>query len=216
MSSKDGSNNSASNWRRANRRREGRDFRFAPLPFRSTKSGNVLQPLLQRRSKYSTEDALRRAEKVARGEWCGQDRFINRSKFNEEISDIGLGFEMAEIVRAQDITKEMIVEGIADIAFRSDEGEKPIHPAVRLKALDLLAKWVGLYEKDNAQKLAGTSLLQIAFVGADRVDLREAQMKQVEGVEVSSKPSKALKVLEKDIKDKITEVASAVSDAEDK
>lgn len=213
MSLKDGS--SGGNWRNANRRREGRDFRHFPKPFRSTKSGNILQPLLQRRSAYSINDALMRAKKVADGEWKGQDRFINRPK-QEEINDIALGFEMAEIVKAKDITKEMIVEGIADIAFRSDESEKPIHPAVRLKALDLLAKWVGLYEKDNAQKLAGTSLLQIAFVGADRLDVREAQMKQVEGVEVKSKPSKKLKALESEIKDKIGEVASAVSDAEDK
>lgn len=214
MSSKDGLNKPGG-WRRANRRREGKDFRFAPISFRCTKSGNVLAPTLQRISRYLINDALMRAKKVADGEWKGQDGFINRPR-QEEINDIALGFEMAEIVKAHDITKEKIVEGIADIAFRSDESEKPIHPAVRLKALDLLAKWVGLYEKDNAQKLAGTSLLQIAFVGADRVDLREAQMKQVEGVEVSSKPSKKLKKLEGDIKEKIVEVASAASDAEDK
>lgn len=213
MSLKDGS--SGGDWRSASRRREGRDFRHFPKPFRTTKSGNVLTPLLQRRSAYSTNDALMRAKKVAEGEWRGQDRFINRPK-QDEITDIALGFEMAEIVKAKDITKEMIVEGIADIAFRSDESEKPVPPAVRLKALDLLAKWAGLYEKDNAQKLAGTSLLQIAFVGADRLDVREAQMKQVEGVEVKSKPSKKLKELESEIKDKIGEVASAVSEAEDK
>lgn len=206
---------SSGGWRKANRRREGRDFTFAPANFRTTKSGNVLSPLLRRAAKYSINDALMRAKKVADGCWKGKDRFINRPK-QEEISDIALGFEMAEIVKAKDITKEMIVEGIADIAFRSDESEKPIHPAVRLKALDLLAKWVGLYEKDNAQKLAGTSLLQIAFVGADRVGLREAQLKQVEGVEVSSKPSKKLKKLENDVKEKIVEVASAISDEQDK
>lgn len=212
MSSKNGLKGG---WRKSNRRREGKDFTHFPKTFRATSGGKVLTPVLQRISRYSIDDALMRAKKVADGEWKGQDRFINLSR-QEEINDIALGFEMAEIVKAHDITKEMIVEGIADIAFRSDESEKPIHPAVRLKALDLLAKWAGLYEKDNAQKLAGTSLLQIAFVGEDRVDLREAQMRQVEGIEIKSKPSKKLKKLESNIKNKIEEVASAVSVEENK
>lgn len=58
------------------------------------------------------------------------------------------------------VTREQVLGEIASIAFSDVE-----HSAIKLRALDMLARHLGLYEKDNAQRLANQQVLQIAFVG---------------------------------------------------
>lgn len=79
---------------------------------------------------------------------------------------------MGKVVKSKDITPEKLVDEIASLAFNSDGrvGNIKVEAKDKLKALDMLAKWLGLYEKDNKQKVADTQVLQIAFVGADKVD----------------------------------------------
>lgn len=90
--------------------------------------------------------------------------------------------KMGEIVKSQGVTPEQVIEEITQIAFNSD-GEFCSNPAMKittkdkLKALDMLMKYLGLYERDNKQKVAEQQVLQIAFVGADAV---EEQIRQVQ------------------------------------
>lgn len=77
---------------------------------------------------------------------------------------------MAEIVEKKNITPEMVVEEIAQIAFNSEGmfcGKMVVSTKDKLKALDMLAKWLGLYERDNKQRAANQQVLQVAFVGKD-------------------------------------------------
>lgn len=78
--------------------------------------------------------------------------------------------EMSDVVKSKNITKEQVVEEISKIAFSSTTfiGENiKIGASDKLKALDMLSKWLGLYERDNAQKASQNALLQVAFVGND-------------------------------------------------
>lgn len=107
-------------------------------------------------------------------------------------------FEMGEIMKEKELTKEQIVDAIARIAFNEEAGEN-INAAIRLRALDMLAKWAGLYEKDNAQKLANTSLLQIAFVSNEVQEQKEKELKILETIETTSVPTPQLEKKEKEI-----------------
>ena len=50
----------------------------------------------------------------------------------------------------------------------------------------MLAKYLGLYERDNKQKVADTKVLQIAFVGADHAEAQLLNAKAIaEAKEVS-------------------------------
>lgn len=88
---------------------------------------------------------------------------------------------MGEIVKSKDITAEKLVDEIAALAFNLDGevGAIKVSAKDKLKALDMLAKWLGLYEKDNKQKAADTQVLQIAFVGADKVEDMQKRAEQV-------------------------------------
>lgn len=90
--------------------------------------------------------------------------------------------KMAEIVRQKGITPEQVVDELAAIAFNSEGefvgGPMKVTTDHKLKALDMLAKYLGLYEKDNKQKVANTQLLQIAFVGADVVMEQQQKIKR--------------------------------------
>lgn len=84
------------------------------------------------------------------------------------------------------ITPEEIINEIVKVAFAKDDkplsketeqGETIVFSAKdKLKALEMLARIFGLYEKDNAQKAANNQVLQIAFVDANYAE----QAKQLE------------------------------------
>lgn len=189
----------------------GDDFSFAPAFCRRRNNGTTIGHLYKNHPRKIEGEkfkwyAARRINSL-KSQTNIQGFLYGNSRDSKEEKE--LEYEMAEVVKAQNITKEMIVEEIATIAFCKEEEEgKKIHPAVRLKALDMLAKWAGLYEKDNAQKLAGTSLLQIAFVGADKVDIKSAQLNKVEGTQISEAPSPKLAALEDDISKKLKDKAA--------
>lgn len=103
---------------------------------------------------------------------------------------------MDMITKSAKITPEMLVEEIAKIAFTKDgmpfanegdyNGKLNVSIKDKLKALDMLSKWAGLYERDNAQKsaAAASQMLQITFIGSDVVD--EVQKKRQRIAELSS------------------------------
>lgn len=77
---------------------------------------------------------------------------------------------MAEIVKKKNITPEMVVEEIAQIAFCSTgafQDSMKVSTKDKLRALDMLARWLGLYERDNKQRAGQQQVLQVAFVGKD-------------------------------------------------
>lgn len=88
---------------------------------------------------------------------------------------------MSKIVKSKDITPEKVVDEIASLAFNLSGrvGDVKVEAKDKLKALDMLAKWLGLYEKDNKQKVADTQVLQIAFVGADKVDDMQKRARKI-------------------------------------
>lgn len=120
---------------------------------------------------------------------------------------------MNTITKLANITPEKLVEEIATIAFNRDgmpfassgdyQGKLDISIKDKLKALDMLAKWVGLYERDNAQKsaAAASQMLQITFIGSDVVGsvqekrrrIAELSSKTIWDAETTEKTSSALK-----------------------
>lgn len=113
---------------------------------------------------------------------------------------------MGEVVKSKDITPEKLVDEIASLAFNLDGrvGNIKVDAKDKLKALDMLAKWLGLYEKDNKQKVADTQVLQIAFVGADKVG---DMQKRAEKVKTAKQTiwDKSLQSKGKEVKAKILE-----------
>lgn len=87
-------------------------------------------------------------------------------------------------ITPETITKERVVAEIAKLAFGKRLGEATnfVRDDIKLKALDMLGRWIGLYERDNAQKIANTQLLQITFVGEDGAELRKQQLLDAENV----------------------------------
>lgn len=85
-------------------------------------------------------------------------------------------------ITPETITKERVVAEIAKLAFGKRLGEATnfVRDDIKLKALDMLGRWIGLYERDNAQKIANTQLLQITFVGEDGAELRKQQLLDAE------------------------------------
>lgn len=75
--------------------------------------------------------------------------------------------EVSNCVESKGITKEQVIEEISLIAFNRSGlcSSLEITTRDKLKALDMLSKWLGLYERDNAQKASQNALLQVAFVG---------------------------------------------------
>ena len=55
--------------------------------------------------------------------------------------------EMVEKILLKDITKERVLITISEIAF-----DKRVNMRHRLRALDMLSRYFGLYEKDNRQR----------------------------------------------------------------
>lgn len=122
---------------------------------------------------------------------------------------------MGEIVKKKEIKAEQIVDEIAKIAFSKtgtpflqegdDEKQLKINIKDKLKALDMLAKWVGLYEKDNKQKAANTQLLQVAFIGSEKVEqvanqnasINEQKRKTIWDKEMEEKKEAILNIIEK-------------------
>lgn len=100
--------------------------------------------------------------------------------------------KMGDIVESVGVTPEQVVDELIQIAFNSS-GEFAGNAKVKvttdhkLKALDMLAKYLGLYEKDNKQKVADTKVLQVAFVGADYAETQILRAKEIAEVkEVSA------------------------------
>ena len=122
---------------------------------------------------------------------------------------------MGEIVKKKEIKAEQIVDEIAKIAFSKtgtpflqegdDERLLKINIKDKLKALDMLAKWAGLYEKDNKQRAATTQLLQVAFIGSEKVDqledqnasINEQKRRTIWDKEMEEKKEEILNVIEK-------------------
>lgn len=113
---------------------------------------------------------------------------------------------MGEIVKSKDITTEKLVDEIASLAFNLDGrvGNIKVDAKDKLKALDMLAKWLGLYEKDNKQKVADTQVLQIAFVGADKVDDMKKRARKIKEAKQTIW-DKSLQTKGKEVKAKILE-----------
>lgn len=100
---------------------------------------------------------------------------------------------MGNIVRFNGINEIDVINELSKIAFNetgnltegNNKGIK-IKTDHKLKALDMLAKFLGLYEKDNAQKTAETQILQVAFVGEDRIESQEKHIKKTKNLKENS------------------------------
>lgn len=95
---------------------------------------------------------------------------------------------MADLIDYKGITRERVIDEISEIAFCKTgitQNGLDVRAETKLKALDMLAKWMGLYEKDNAQKAPQTQMLQIAFVGKDMV--KHEKQKLLKQKEITSK-----------------------------
>lgn len=134
----------------------GKDFSSFPTGIRDlTRNYVVDKAKLDRRIERHVIEGkrLRRREKII---------------YSDKIKEVQR--EMSNIVESKNITKEQVVEEISKIAFSSTGliGDSiEIRASDKLKALDMLSKWLGLYERDNAQKASQNALLQVAFVGGD-------------------------------------------------
>lgn len=78
--------------------------------------------------------------------------------------------KMSKLAEQKGITPEQVIDELSAIAFNNTGffgTDIKVTADHKLRALDMLAKYLGLYEKDNKQKAPETQVLQIAFVGAD-------------------------------------------------
>lgn len=154
-------------------------------------------------------DAKKRHSKVIN--MCDRANATGEDVYVKEVSNY-----MGEIVKRKEIKAEQIVDELAKIAFTKTgtpfmkEGDTDANLKVnvkdKLKALDMLAKWLGLYEKDNKQKAASTQLLQIAFIGADKVAQVQEQTKQI------NEFNKTKSIWDKSMKKKSVKVAKKLSE----
>lgn len=97
-------------------------------------------------------------------------RFDRFSLYEREIIPI-----LGEVMKEKGITAEQVIDELAKVAFSETEkpfkeqgGDLKINSKDKLKALEMLAKFLGLFEKDNAQKAAANQMIQIAFIGNDK------------------------------------------------
>jgi len=163
----------------------GRDFRFSPI-------GNHKHPIVQK-SADKGEVFAREYVKHFNAVWAAEGAGIKTGEIWSSKQGIGAPGvkgvksspkskykhiiekelqKMGSVVKDKGITPEQVVDEIASIAFNNDgefssNSKLKVTTDHKLKALDMLAKYLGLYEKDNKQKVADTQVLQIAFVGAD-------------------------------------------------
>lgn len=99
---------------------------------------------------------------------------------------------MGELALSKGLKPEQVIDEIMQIAFNSEgsfvgNDKLKVTTDHKLKALDMLAKYLGLYERDNKQKVADTKVLQIAFVGADHAEAQLLNAKAIaEAKEVSA------------------------------
>lgn len=63
-----------------------------------------------------------------------------------------------EIARRTVLSREKVIQGICDIAFDPKEDESPSEKNVRLKAMDMLAKYLGMY----TEKISLTGGIDVA------------------------------------------------------
>lgn len=99
--------------------------------------------------------------------------------------------KMGEVAALRGLKPEQVIDELMQIAFNSSgdfagNEKMKITADHKLKALDMLAKYLGLYEKDNKQKVADTKVLQVAFVGADYVDTQILKAKEIAEVKENS------------------------------
>lgn len=154
----------------------GANFSASPFKWHSAK---WLKRSNLKRINIETQNAvLFRRGGINRGELnhFTDRRFANgEDVFKQEVNKF-----MGEIAKRKEIKAEQIVDEIAKIAFSKTgtpfapegdvDGNLKVNIKDKLKALDMLAKWLGLYEKDNKQKAANTQLLQVAFIGSDKIE----------------------------------------------
>ncbi len=98
---------------------------------------------------------------------------------------------MGELALSKGLKPEQVIDEIMQIAFNSEgsfvgNDKLKVTTDHKLKALDMLAKYLGLYERDNKQKVADTKVLQVAFVGADYVDAQMLKAKAIAEIKEES------------------------------
>lgn len=150
------------------------------------------------------------------GAWnqCGSTGFAidgspNRRSIRNAGTKISNDLKYREICKMHGITEEQVVKEIASIAFQKSsevEREERAHPAVRLRALDMLARFLGIYEKDNAQKLANTQLLQIAFVSPEVARQQGIMLNSVANTDPKMAESEELKKERKNIEAQVSAI----------
>lgn len=163
----------------------GGDFTAAPQPKRFSSTHIRKGTISRLKAEVLTQCLFRQAGEINDAKHF-YDRTIATGEdvYVKEVSDY-----MGEIVRRKEIKAEQIIDELAKIAFTKTgtpfvkEGDVDANLKVnikdKLKALDMLAKWLGLYEKDNKQKAAQTQLLQVAFIGSDKLEKVTAQNEQI-------------------------------------
>lgn len=186
---------------------------FSSSPFKWHSAKRVSKSNLMR---YSTEARNLISFHRSRKNWMTFIRTTDRRNINgEDVFRKEVSEFMGEIVKRKEIKAEQIVDEIAKIAFSktgtpfASEGDVDNNLKVnikdKLKALDMLAKWLGLYEKDNKQKAANTQLLQVAFIGSDKIEkvtkqnklIAESNAQSVWNEEMEEKKERILDTLDK-------------------
>lgn len=82
---------------------------------------------------------------------------------------------LGEAMKQKGITAEQVIDELSSIAFSKtdrpfieNDNDLKISSKDKLKALEMLARFLGLFEKDNAQKAVSNQMIQIAFIGDDK------------------------------------------------
>lgn len=107
-------------------------------------------------------------------------RVIKRRKYMHQVAPfiqierIKMQEYMVNKLAKQGINVKDIIDEISLIAFdrkgyilddKTGEANMKINTTEKLRALDMLGRHMGIYDKDNRQKAANSNILQIAFIG---------------------------------------------------